>query len=163
MLWHCLIGRAAQGLHGHINLAVEIPQVVAVNLILQRGHFIGGFIRIVHGQFVKAIKLGFFLGHTQHDVFAHCEGFIELRLLGQIAHLCALRGPCLAREVLVPARHNPQQCGFTCAVDTDHTDFHTGQEAEADILEAFLATRIGLRDTVHVVDILIGGHACVVL
>ena len=36
----CIIGGAAQGLHGDVDAAVEVPQVLGVNLVLQGGHFV---------------------------------------------------------------------------------------------------------------------------
>jgi hypothetical protein len=52
-----------------------------------------------------------------------------------------------------------EQRGFARAVDADDADLHAGQEAQADVLETLLAAGIGLGDTVHVVDVLVAGHA----
>ena len=107
---------------------------------------------------MKAVDLGLFRGHAQHDVFADGQRFIQLRFLRQIADLGALGGPCFTGEVGVEAGHDLHQRRFTRAVDADDTDFHAGQKAQVDVFKALLATGIGLGDTLHVVDILIGGH-----
>ncbi|MFT5061313.1 MAG: hypothetical protein ACI9AX_001642, partial [Polaromonas sp.] len=61
-------------------------------------------------------------------------------------------------EILVETRHDLHQGGFTRPVDTHDTDLDAGQKAEANIFEAFFSTGIGLRDAVHVVDVLMGCH-----
>ncbi len=153
-----LVGGAAQRFHRDIDLAVEIPEVLGVDLVLELGHFIGGFVGIVHRQFVVAVEHGLFLGHAQHDVAAHIEGGIKLGFLRQVAHARAFGVPSLALEILVPACHDLEQGRFTRAVDADDTDLHAGEEVEVDILKALLATGVGLGHSGHVIDVLIGSH-----
>ncbi|MPL74131.1 hypothetical protein SDC9_19941 [bioreactor metagenome] len=154
-----VIGRAAQRLERDVDLAVEIPQVLGVDLVLQPRHLLGGVVRVVHRELVVAFELGGLFRDTLHDVLAHGLGVVELRLLRQIADLGALGGPGLALEVLVDAGHDLQERRLTGAVHADDADLHAGQEVQADVLEAFLAARIGLRDAVHVIDVLIRGHS----
>ena len=159
MLGHRLIGRAAQRLHRDIDLAVEIPEIVAVDLILQLRHLVGGLVGIVHREFVEPVEFGLFLRDAEHDIVADRKGFVELRLLWQVPDFRALGGPGFAREVFVQAGHDLHQRGFTRAIDPDNADFHAGQKAQPDVFKAFLAAWIGLGDAVHVIDILIAGHA----
>ena len=152
------VGRAAQGFHRDVDLRIEIPEVLAVDLVLQGCHLVGGFLGIVHRHFVVAVEDGLLGGHAQHDVLADVQRGVQFGLLREIADLGALGGPGLAGEILVDAGHDPHQRGFTRAVDPDDTDLDAGQEAQADVLETLLASGIGLGDTVHVIDVLIGGH-----
>ena len=153
-----VIGRAAQGLHRDVDLAVEIPQVLGVDRVLQGRHFVGGLIRIVHGQVVIAVKDRLFVGHAQHDIAAHIKGRVKVGFLRQIADLGAFGGPGLALKILVHAGHDAQKRGFTRSVDTDNADLDTGQKVQMYVFKAFLAARIGLGDTFHVIDVLVRCH-----
>ena len=153
-----VIGRAAQGLHRDVDLAVEIPEVLAVDLVLQLRHLVGGLVAIVHRQFIETVELGLFLGHAQHHIAPHIEAVIQMRFLRQVAHARALGGPSLAREILVHPGHDPHQGGFARPVHAHHADLHPRQKVEVDVLKAFLAARIGLGDALHVIDILIRCH-----
>ncbi len=153
-----VVGRAAQRFHRHIDLAIEIPEVLGVDLVLQLRHLLGRLVRVVHRQLVVAVELRLLRCHAQHHVAAHVEAFIQRRLLRQVADLGALGRPGLAGEILVDPGHDAQQCRFTGAVDADDTDLHTGQEVQADVLEAFLAAGVGLGHAIHVIDVLIRGH-----
>ena len=65
----------------------------------------------------------------------------------------------LAKEFRLFASHDAEQRRLAGAVDADHADLGTGQEGERHILQHLLATRIGLRQAVHDIDILGRGHA----
>ena len=153
-----VVGRAAQRLHRDVDLGVEIPEVLAVDLILELAHFLGSLIRIVHRQFVVAIEDVLLGLHPQHDVAAHIEAVVKLGFLRQIADMSALGGPSLAGEILVEAGHDPHQRRFTRAVDANDADLDPGKEGKADVFKAFLAAGIGLGDPIHVVDVLVGSH-----
>ena len=155
---HRIIWRTAQCFHRHVHLAVEVPEVLAVDLVLKTRHFVGGLVRVVHREFVVAVQNGLFLSHTQHHVVTHRQRFIELRFLRQVADLCAFCGPCLAREILVPASHDFKKRRFTGAVDTDNTDFNAGKEVETDVLKDLLPAWVGLGHAVHEIDKLVAGH-----
>ena len=139
-----IVGRAAQGFHRDVDLAVEIPEVLRVDLILQGGHFVGCLVGIVHRQFVVAVQnvlLGF---HAQHDILAHGQGRVQIGFLFQVADLGPFSDPCFARVILVLTGHDLHQRGFTRTVDADHTDFHTGQEVQVNVVETLFAARVGL-------------------
>ncbi len=154
-----IVRRAAQRLHRDIDLAVEIPEVRGVDLVLELGHLVGGLVRVVHRQFVVALEDGALGGHALHDVAAHVERGVEVGFLRQVAHARAFGGPGLAAEILVDPGHDAQKRRLARAVHADHADLHAGQEAQADVLETLLAARVGLRDAVHVIDVLVAGHA----
>ena len=139
-----IIRRAAQCFHRYVDLAVEIPQVLGVDLVLQRSHLVGGFVGIVHRQFVIAVKYVLFLFDAKHDIFTHGQSGVEIGFLLEVANLGPLCDPRLARKVFVLTGHDPHQSGFTRTVDTDDADFHTGKEVQVNVVETFLAARIGL-------------------
>ena len=153
-----IVGRAAERLHRDVDLAVEIPEVLAVDLVLKRRHLVGGLVGIVHRQLVVAVEHGLLVGHAQHDVLAHRHALVERRLLRQVADLGAFRGPGLALEVLVLAGHDPHQGRLAGAVHAHDADLDARQEAQAHVLEHLLAAGIGLRDAVHMIDVLIARH-----
>ena len=153
-----VVGRAAQGLHRDIDLAVQVPQVLGVDLVLQGGHLLGGLVRVVHRQLVIAVQLGLLGRDPQHDVAAHVQTLVQMRLLRQIADGRTLGGPGLAGEILVDAGHHAHQAGFARSVDADDADLDARKEVQLDVLKHLLAAGIGLGHAVHVVDELIGRH-----
>ena len=128
-----VVGRAAQRLHGDVDLGVEVPEVLGVDLVLEGGHLLHQRVGIVlgdlHRDFVVALEEGALGGDAFHDVAADVERGVELGLLGEVADVDALGGPGLALEVLVEAGHDAQERGLARAVDADDADLHAGQEA----------------------------------
>ena len=150
-----VVRRAAQRFHRHIHLAVQIPEVLAVDDVLKFRHLLRRLVGVVHGKFVVTVEDGLFGLHPLHHVAADVQLLVELGLLREIADACALGGPCLTGEVLVDPGHDAQQRGFPRAVHADHADLDPREEVQADILEDLLATRIGLGDAIHVIHILV--------
>ena len=97
-------GRAAQRVHGLLDLRIEVPEVAGVDLVLQLRHLVGGLVGIVHGELVVAVELRLLLRHALHDIAGHVLGRIELRLLRQIADADAVGRPGLAEELLLARR-----------------------------------------------------------
>ena len=150
--------RAAQCVQRLLDLAVQIPQVLRVDLVLQRRHLIGGFVGVIGRDFVVAFQDLVFLGHALLGVAQHVLVRIERRLLGEVAELDAVGRPGLAGEIGGCAGHDLQQRGLTRAVQADDADFGAGIERQVDVLQNLLAARIGLGQTLHVIDELGIGH-----
>ena len=51
-----VVGRAAERVHRLLDLAVEIPQALGLDLVLQPRHLVGGLVGIVHRQLVVAVE-----------------------------------------------------------------------------------------------------------
>ena len=96
--------RAAQGVERLLDLRVEVPQVLRLDLVLQLGHLVGGLVGVVGGELVVAVDQRLLLRHALHGVAEHVLGGVELRLLRQVADAHAVRRPGLADEVLELAR-----------------------------------------------------------
>ncbi len=153
-----VVGRAAQRVHRQIDLGVELPQVLGIDLVLELGHLLGGFVRVVGGDLVVAVEQRLLGGDALHDVLAHRELGIELRLLLEIADARALGDPALADEFLVDAGHDAQQRRLARAVDAEHADLGVRIERQMDVFEHLAVARIGLGQTLHVIDELAAVH-----
>ena len=99
-----IVGRAAERVHRLLDLRVEVPQVLAVDLVLELGRLLRRLVGVVHHQFVVAVEDRLLGGDALHDVGEHVLGRIELRLLRQIADGGAVGEPRLAGELLLDAR-----------------------------------------------------------
>ncbi len=62
---------AAQRVHRLLDLRIEVPQILRVDLVLELRHLVGGLVGIVHGELVVAVELGLLLRHALHDVAGH--------------------------------------------------------------------------------------------
>ena len=147
-----VVRRTAQRVHRLIDLAVEIPQALRLDLVLQLGHLVGGLVGIVRRQLVVAVEDRLLLGDAFHDVLAHRLGRIELRLLLEVADARALGDPGLAVIVLVDPGHDPQQRRLARAVDAEHADLRIRVEREVDVIEHLPVARVGLRQALHEVN-----------
>ena len=153
-----VVRRTAKGVHRLFDLALEIPQALGLDLVLELRHLVGGLVGIVHGELVVAIEDRLLLLHAEHGVALHVEGGIEVGLLGQVADLGALRDETFAGELRVQPRHDAHQRRLARAVDAKHADFCVRVERKVDVVENLLAGRIGLGETPHVIDELARGH-----
>ena len=153
-----IVGRAAERVHRLLDLALEIPQALGLDLVLEARHFVGGLVGIVHGELVIAVEDRLLLFHAEHGVALHVERGVEIRLLRQVPDLRALGDKALAGEFGVQPRHDAHQRRLARAVDAKHADFRVRVEREVDVVEDFLAGRIGLGETSHVIDELARGH-----
>ena len=153
--------RAAQGVHGQLDLGIDVPRITRIDLILQLGHLlhqlVGVILRQLHGDGVVGV-IDLLVLRPLNDVLPHGLVGVELGLLRQIAHAHALFRPGLAGEVIVLTGHDAQQRGFTCAVDAHDADLGVRQEVQRDAGEDLFPAGIGLRQIVHVIDVLIRGH-----
>ena len=153
-----VVGRAAQRVHRQVDLAVEVPEVLGVDLVLQLRHLVGGLVGIIGGDLVVAVEQRLLGGDALHHVLAHGLFRVELRLLLEVADAGAFRDPALAGELGVDAGHDAQQRGLAGAVDAEHADLGVRVERQMDVLQHLLAGRIGLGQTLHVIDELATVH-----
>ncbi len=153
-----VVRRAAQRVHRQVDLGIEFPQVLAVDLVLQLGHFLGGLVRVVGGDLVVAVEQRLLGGDALHHVVANAQLGIELRLLLQVADAGAVGDPALADEILVDAGHDPQQRRLARAVHAQHADLGVGIEREVDVFEDFAVAGVSLGQPLHMVDELTAVH-----
>jgi hypothetical protein len=151
-----VVGRASQRVHRLVYLGVEVPQPLGLDLVLQIGHLVGVLVRVIGGELVVAVEDRLLRGDPLHHVLAHALGGIELRLLLEVADTGALGDPGLPGELGVDARHDPQQGRFAGTIDAEHADLGVRIERQVDVLQDLPVARIGLRETLHVIDELTG-------
>ena len=158
--------RAAQRIQRDIDLAVEFPAVLRVDLLLQvalfdqqRVHLLvaHGFGEL-HGDLVEPVQRRLQVGKRLLDVLAHRLGRVERRFLRQIADGGAGRGPGLAAILGLDAGHDLHQRRFAGAVHAQHADFHAGQKGQGNALEDLPPAGEVLGQILHHIDVLITGH-----
>ena len=154
-----VVGRAAERVHRLLDLAVEIPQALGLDLVLKPGHLVGGLVGIVHRELVVAVEDRLLVLDAEHRIALHVELGVELRLLRQVSDPGAFGDEALADELRVEARHDAQQRRLARAVDAEHADLGVRVERQVDVLEHLLAARPGLAEALHMIDELARGHA----
>ena len=153
--------RAAKGVHGLLELAVEVPRVAVVELFLELAHLFEQLVGVVGrhllGDLVEPVEHRLRLGDAFFDVAEDGLVLVERRLLLQ--HADGEPGHELRVAVgdLLEAGHHPQQGRLTGAVGSDDTDLCSGKEAEGDVVENDLVT-MRFAHTLHRVDVLRHAH-----
>ena len=117
-----VVGRAAQGVHRDVDVALEVPGVGGGDLVLERGLLRAD--RLVVGvgvgpgghDRVVLVDQRLDLGHAVHDVALDVLGRVELGLLAEVADGEAGRQARLAREPVVEPGHDPEQARLAGAV-----------------------------------------------
>ena len=161
-----LARRAAQSVHRDLDGTIKIPAVGLVDLFLQFAllgdqclHFFG---RKLFGKTgadrLEAVEQRLGFGQPLDDIAEDVLGFVEHRLLPQIADPGALGRPGLAGKILLFAGHYPQQGRFAGAVGPKHPDLGAWQKRQPDVFQHLPAARKGLAQPLHHVNVLIGGH-----
>lgn len=135
-------GRAAQGVHGLLELRVEVPGVGVVQVVLELPHLLHERVRVVGrhqlGDLVEAAELAHELLGAVLDVLQHRLGLVQLRLLHEDADAVAGRQERVTVGGLLEARHDLENGGLTGTVRTDHTDLRAREEAQGDVVEDHL-------------------------
>ena len=159
-------GRAAERVERDLDLAVDLPAFLRVDLLLELGLF--GEQR-VHGVVVhrlaervrdrvEPVERRLQRAERGQHVLADGVAAFELRFLRQVADANALGGPGLAAVLGLEAGHDLEQRRLAGAVHAEHADLHAGQERQRDALEDLATAGIGLGQVLHHVDVLVSGH-----
>ena len=117
-------GRTAQGVHGDLQGALQLPAAGGVYAFLQLPLFgqQGGHRVVVHGlgetgaDLVEAVEQRLGFAQPLHDVAFHVLGRVQPGLLFQVSHAHAFGGPRLAAEIRVQAGHDLEQRRLARAV-----------------------------------------------
>jgi len=162
----CIAGRGPQCLHRDLERGVEVPPVARLDDVLELAllleqlvHLlVRGHLAELHRDFFEARERLLHLGNGLFDVALDVLGFVELRLLTEVADAHALGGPRLADELLVDAGHDPQQGRLAGAVAAEHADLGAGEELQVDALEHLFAAGPDLAQVLHGEDVLVRRH-----
>src|SRR5262249_7670987 len=100
--------RQAQRIHGDLERTIELPRTRGVDSILKpgllvekRGHLLlGNGLGHLRAYFLEALEQRAYLRGSLFDVSAHVFGWVESRLLRQVAHSRILRWPRFAEKLL---------------------------------------------------------------
>src|SRR6266478_4769466 len=141
--------RKAERVHRHLEPAVELPGARGVDRVLHAcllgEHLlhlgVGERLAEPHGELLEAREQRARLGHRLLDVLEHVLRRVEHRLLRQVADADALGRQRVAREVVLDARHDPEQRRFARTVRAEHADLRARVEGERDALQDLLALR----------------------
>ena len=145
-------GRAAERLHRHLELRVDVPRVEVVDLLLELALL--GHERVEVGVGLgEAGADGLVVVHQLHrlarallDDLADGLGLVQLRLLGEVAERDALVGLDGAVELRVEAGDDPEEARLAGPVEAEHADLGPVVEREVDVLEDELAGAVALAD-----------------
>ena len=157
-------GRAAQGVHGDLDRALQVPGIGGLDPLLQLGLLghegveVGVLLGEAGVDRLEAVEQVLGLGHALVDIAGHVALGVKLGLLRQVADAHALGGPGLAVDLAVQPGHDPHEGRLAGPVQAQDADLGAGQEAQVDVLEHLLAAGKGLGDPAHVIDVLIRGH-----
>ena len=147
--------RAAQRVHGLLDLAVQVPGIPVVELLLQLAHLLEQLVGVVGrhllGDLVVLGEQPLGLGHAVLDVAEDGLGLVQLGLLGEQAHGEAGQQARVAVGRLLHARHHPEQGRLAGAVRADDADLGAGQEGQRDVIEDDLVA-VRLAHAAHLVD-----------
>lgn len=150
-------GRAAQGVHGLLQLGVEVPGVGVVQVLLELAHLFHQGVAVVGGHelghLVEALELAHLLGGAVLHVLQDGLRLVELRLLHEDADGEAGRQERVTVGRLLEASHDLENGGLTGTVRADHTDLRTRQEAQRHVIEDDLVA-VRLARLAHRVDVL---------
>jgi hypothetical protein len=144
----------AEGVHGDLDGAVEIPAIGGLDAVLHPGLLLEQPPSRRHPSARRD-------GHIRRSVrrparrprlLPRCRARpwrIQARLLGQIADLDAIGRPRLAEEGLVRARHDAQERALACPVRAEHADLGAGIEGKPDALQDLPLGRDDLSEVLH--------------
>ena len=155
--------REAERIHGDLEGPVELPCSGGIDLGLEVGLLgqqridVGVGVAEGGAHLVVPVDQLLRLAHSFGDVAGDVLGFVELRLLRQVADREPGGQPGLTREPVVLAGHDPQQRRLARAVGPDDADLRPWIEGEIDALEHLAIGRIEAREAAHGVDEL-GSH-----
>ncbi len=154
--------RAAQGVHGHVEARIQIPEILGVHFLLHLGLALDEGVHgiVVHGfgklgvDVLELLDNGLELGNAVLDHLAHGARLAGQRLLLQVAYGVARGEHGLAVELLVDAGKDLQQAGLACAVEAQNADLGAVEVGKGDVLQHFLLT-VAFGNADHGVDNLV--------
>ena len=154
-----VIRRQHQRVAGDIHHPVQLPAAAGVDLLLEPTHLVHEFVQIVvgfrfghaGGDSVEAIHQVLDGLHGRQQVLTDRPVEVQLRFLGHITDAHPLGQAGRAVEVLVDARHDPQEGRFAGPILADHADLGAVEERQIDIAQHDFFAK-ALADVPHLED-----------
>ena len=159
-----VVGRAAQRVHGDVDVALQVPRIGRRDVVLERALLgtDGLVVGVRFGPFrhhrVVSLDERLDLAHPIQHVALDILGRVELRFLAEIADREAGRQPRLATEAVVDAGHDAQQARLAGPVWPDDPDLGARVEGDGDVFQHRPVGRVVAGELVRGVDEF-GGHA----
>ena len=153
-----VVGRAAQRVHGDLDVAFEAPRVGGGDLVLELRLLLADLVVVGVGvgphrhDLVVPVDEALDVGDAVHHVALDVLGRIELRLLGEVADGEAGGQARLAGVAVVEAGHDLQQRRLAGAVRAEHADLGARVERQRDVLQHRLVGRVVPSELVGLVD-----------
>ena len=157
-----VVGRAAQGVHRDVDVALEVPGIGGGDLVLEGGLLLADGVVVGVGvgpvghDRVVLIDQGLDLGDPVEDVALDVLGRVELGLLAEVADGEAGREAGLAHEPVIEPGHDPQEAGLAGAVRADDPDLRARIERQRDVLQHRPIGRVVPGELVRRVDEFVG-------
>jgi hypothetical protein len=155
--------RAPEGVHGLVELGIQIPGVPMVDVLLQPAHLgkqgveVGVRVGQLDGDLVEAVDHGLGLGDALLNVLQDGFGLVEHGLLHEDPDGVALHELGLTVGYVVDPGHDLEQAGLAGAVRADHADLRARQERQGDVIKDDLVS-VRLASLAKGVDELSHGH-----
>jgi len=145
-------GRQVQLGHRRLDMAVQLPRVLVLDLglqLLELGHDLvhvlgRQVLAELHAQLLVPAQQFADRRHREFDVLAHGPALDELGLLRHVADGASLGEARDAVVLLVLPRHDAEHGRLAGAVLADHADLGVLEEDEADVVEDGLLALVGL-------------------
>ncbi len=140
------VGRgAAQGVHGHVQTGIEIPDVFVIHLFLHLALALDEGVHFLRlhglGEFgvdgLEFIANGREFGNALFNHFAHAARFIHQRLLLQVADGEAGGEHGFTVKALIHPGQYFQKRTLARAVQAEHADFRAVEVGKRDVLKDF--------------------------
>mmetsp|Transcript_27246 Transcript_27246/g.45578 ORF Transcript_27246/g.45578 Transcript_27246/m.45578 type:complete len:238 (-) Transcript_27246:506-1219(-) len=148
-------GGAAQGFHGTLLDALDLPPVLGVDLGLQALHLLHQRVhvrrRVPHRctHLIKIPQEAAQVCERRLDVALHREPIVEGRLLLQVPNFDAINELAVALEFLVRLGQNFQQSTLTGSIGSKDPDLGAQVHPETDVLQDLLAAGHHLGHFMH--------------
>ena len=153
-----IVGRAAQRVHGDLDVAFETPCVGRGDPVFEHRLLLADLVVVSVGvgplghHLVVAVDDPMHLGDPVHHVALDVLRRIELWLLREIADSEAGREPRLAGVAVVETGHDLQQRRLSRAVVAEHTDLGAWIERQRNVLQHRLVGRVVTGELVGLID-----------
>ncbi len=142
--------RQAKRIHRHFHMAVELPEIVGINLVLQLCNLVVELVGFLVGKitaqqfpdFIIAIQYRLLFGHAfRHHLL---NGFAGGKpgFLFEVSDSGVLRNVAAAHEFLIETGHDFQQAGFARTIPANHADACTEKERQIDLFQNGFCTML---------------------
>ena len=152
--------RQPQRIHREFQPRIEVPPVRRFDSVLDLALLLQDLVHLLGRQLLAELRIDLVvarqerldLGDTFLDVTEHGLGRIESRFLRQEPDADAIGRPGLTNELLVFARHDPQECALPSAIEPEDANLRARKKGQPDVFQNDVVWRVNLPQAFHGVD-----------